>query len=289
MSAAPTITVGIPFHDEERHLASAVRSVLAQSFADLEVLLVDDGSRDRSLEIARSFTDPRVRVVSDGLRRWLPARLNEITAAARGRYVARMDADDLMHPDRLARELALLERGNDAVGTWAVMIDDAGNAFGTVLGARVPIDRATALRHGVFPHATMLARRELLLAHAYDETLTRAEDRDLFCRLVQAGARLAVVEAPLYVIRVSPRDGRFLPDYRVAHAQNRQIFRRYGPAAVGSVSTAKLVAASHAKVLVTGAAARLGLLDALVHRRGRPSTTAERVAVDEARRAAGET
>ena len=67
----PLVTVGLPFFDEQRHLGDAIRSVLAQSVTDFELLLVDDGSRDDSLAIARSFTDSRIRVIADGKRRHL--------------------------------------------------------------------------------------------------------------------------------------------------------------------------------------------------------------------------
>src|SRR5690606_2619050 len=101
----PAITVAIPFHDEQEHLASAVRSVLRQTCKDFELLLVDDGSRDASLSIARSFSDPRVAVVSDGRSRGLPARLNEIARRASADLVARMDADDVIHPTRLEKQV----------------------------------------------------------------------------------------------------------------------------------------------------------------------------------------
>src|SRR4051794_20441310 len=105
----PRVTIGIPFHDEERFLEQAITSVLRQSFADFELLLIDDGSTDRSLEIARSFDDPRIEVTADGRRRFLAARLNEITRRARGELIARMDGDDVAHPERLSRQLALLD------------------------------------------------------------------------------------------------------------------------------------------------------------------------------------
>jgi glycosyltransferase involved in cell wall biosynthesis len=92
------VTVGIPFYNEERYLADAIRSILAQSFSDFELVLVDDGSTDASRAIAQGFRDDRIRVLGDSRRRLLPARLNEIVANAKGALVARMDADDVSHP-----------------------------------------------------------------------------------------------------------------------------------------------------------------------------------------------
>lgn len=279
------MTVGIPFFDEEAVLEAAVRSVLAQTMDDLEVLLVDDGSTDRSLTVARSFDDPRVLVLSDGRRRGLPARLNEIVGRARGELVARMDADDVSHPERLAREVEVFDRGGyDAVGTWAALVDDRGEPFGVVEDA-LPGSERVALERGLLAHATVLARRAWLAENPYDEALTRAEDRDLWCRVV-GRARLGVVPEVLYVVRVSPRDVRFLADYAESQRQNRILFARYGPGSVGVARAARLWGASYAKTMAMRAAVRAGLGEALLRRRGRPPTASERLRVAEALAAA---
>src|SRR4051812_7590490 len=100
-STMPAASIGIPFMNNERELALAIRSVFAQTFEDWELLLCDDGSTDGSLELARSIEDPRVRVLTDGANRGLPARLNELARASTADIVVRMDADDVMLPTRL--------------------------------------------------------------------------------------------------------------------------------------------------------------------------------------------
>lgn len=283
----PRVTVGIPFHDEARWLGDAIRSVLAQTMTDFELLLVDDGSTDGSLEIARSFADPRIVVLSDGVRRHLPARLNEIVQRARGELVARMDADDVSHPARLERELAVIdaEPACDAVGTWAMVVDDAERPFGVLESASLPATLAVALQRGVFPHATMLARRAWLAAHPYDETLTRSEDRELWCRTVESST-FRVVPDVLYVVRMHARASSFLPDYLTAQGQYREILRRYGPRSLGLSGSVRAWLGSHAKGITMRVAARAGLTDRIVRRRGRPPGLAERSMADEALRAA---
>ncbi len=272
----PRVTVGIPFFDEERSLGAAIRSVLAQTVTDIEILLVDDGSRDRSLEIARSFDDARITVISDGVRRRLPARLNEIASRARADLVARMDADDVSHPRRLERQLAVLgaDPSIDAVGTWIGLVDATNQPFAVLESADMPPTPAQALDRGIFAHATMIARREWLLRNRYDERLYRAEDRDLWCRTVST-SRFAVIPEVLYVVRASSRTPDFLADYLASQRHNRELFVRYGPATYGVARTAKSWLASQAKSLIVRGAVRAHLDEHVVRRRGRPPRSGE--------------
>lgn len=266
----PLVTVGLPFFDEERHLGDAIRSVLGQTFADFELLLVDDGSRDGSLAIARSFSDPRIRLISDGVRRHLPARLNEIVRRASSPYIARVDADDVIHSTRLQKQLARFdsEPSCDVVGTWATLVDGHGRPFGVIESDPLPPTPESTLTRGVLPHATVLGRRAWFAANPYNESLTRAEDRDLWCRTA-ATSHFDIVRECLYVIRVDTDKQSFLTSYIDSQRQNEQIFAKYGPAMVGRMKTARMIAAARAKVLVMGGLVRLGLVDRLVQRRGR--------------------
>jgi glycosyltransferase involved in cell wall biosynthesis len=285
MSAAPLVTVAIPFFDEEPYLATAVRSILNQTMGDFELLLVDDGSRDRSLEIARSFRDRRVAVISDGAHRGLAARLNEVTRRARGELVARMDADDVSHPTRLAREVDILRSSRcDAVGTWAGLFSDDDDGFAVVESTPLPPTPASALEGGILCHATMLARKPWLQANPYDESLLRAEDRDLWCRT--ATSSFAVVEEPLYAIRVNAEASDFAAEYAYASRLNRELFLRYGPRSVGLVRTARAWLVSVAKTAMVRAAVGVGRAEQIVRRRGRAPTVSELEMVRETLRSA---
>ncbi len=270
------VTVGIPFYNEERNLADAVRSILHQTSNDMEVLLVDDGSTDGSLAIARSFTDPRVTVISDGRRRHLPARLNEIVQRARTPLVARMDADDVSHPMRLARQLEAFdaEARCDVVGTWAALADDGG-PFAMIENGQLPPTTATALAEDVLAHATLLGRRAWFLENPYDEALTRSEDRDFWCRTAES-ACVRVVRDCLYVVRVEPRVAGFFEDYAEAQRQLRVLYLRYGPRSLGWATTARLVGQTFAKSALMAAMVRTGTAERLVRRRGRPLTAEEK-------------
>src|ERR1039457_5293818 len=104
----PEVSVLLPVRDGARTLALAMLSVLEQSFSDFELLVLDDGSVDASPDIALRFDDSRVRLLRDGMKQGLAARLNQGIGLAAGRYIARMDADDVCFPQRFARQAARL-------------------------------------------------------------------------------------------------------------------------------------------------------------------------------------
>ena len=108
------ITVGIPIYNAAAYLSDSIKSVLMQTFQDFELILVDDGSSDNSLKIAREFAakDDRIRIIADGENKKLPARLNQIVREAKYDFIARMDADDLMDPNRLARQFEVIQKSN---------------------------------------------------------------------------------------------------------------------------------------------------------------------------------
>ena len=279
----PRVTVGLPFFDEQRHLGDAIRSVLAQSFADFELLLVDDGSRDDSLAVARSFRDPRITVFADGERRHLAARLNEIVRRARAPYIARMDADDVIHPTRLARQVAVLDADPaiDLVGTWAALADGAGRPFAAIESPPLPLTPRSVMLHGGFAHPTVLGKRTWFVANPYDEALTRAEDRDLWCRTAATG-RFATVPHCLYVFRVDVSKRSFLASYLEGQRQNRSLFWKYGPTIVGRPATTRLIALAYAKSAAMRALTCAGLTERLVRRRGRPLREGELTLANEA-------
>jgi peptidoglycan/xylan/chitin deacetylase (PgdA/CDA1 family) len=125
--SAPVVSIGMPVLDGGAAVHVAVRSLLAQTFANWELLLIDDGSTDGQTDAVAALGDPRIRFVKDGLNRGLSARLNEAIDMARGRYFARMDHDDICHPDRLRRQVAALDANPaiDLLATRCIRVSDA--------------------------------------------------------------------------------------------------------------------------------------------------------------------
>lgn len=278
-SARPRVTVGISFHDEEVHLAPAIRSILAQTERDLELLLVDDGSTDGSLTVARRFAaeDARVRLLPSSGRRFLAARLNELVAEARAPFFARMDADDVSHPSRLERQLEHLDRAPTAlaVGSWAAIVDDREIPFAVLEASSAPSPGLDILRRGIIPHATMLARTAWLAEVGYDASLTRAEDRDLWCRVGRT-ARIDAIGEVLYVVRVLVERPGFLDDYLRGKSDLRRVIARHGPDLAGRIATGRLLGDSLLKEQAMRLAVLLGAHRRLTERRGRRPSAAER-------------
>lgn len=224
------ITVAIPFYNADTFLEDAIRSVFAQTFVDWELLLVDDGSVDNSLAIARAVDDPRVQVFTDGQNRRLAARLNQITALARYPLIARMDADDLMSPDRLQvqHDILAAEPDLDLVATGIFSISDDRRLIGGRGRDQTGITFADiAFGRAVIPHPSLLARRAWHERNPYEESATiGSEDTDLWLRSSLKGDfRIRTLASPLYVYREEQnlKASKMLRAYRC----EREVFSHY--------------------------------------------------------------
>ncbi|HEY1214475.1 MAG TPA: glycosyltransferase, partial [Bryobacteraceae bacterium] len=126
------ISIGLPVYNATRTLKLAVASVLGQSFQDWELIICDDASTDDSFEIATSIRDARIRVVRNARNLGLSACLDRFVELAQAPLVARMVSDDLLHPDRLRRQVDVFEAHSDieVVSTDAFVVDDHNRVLG---------------------------------------------------------------------------------------------------------------------------------------------------------------
>ena len=182
------VSIGIPFYNSEDYLALSISSVINQSFTEWELILVDDGSTDNSLQIAREFElkDKRIRVISDGSNKKLPYRLNQIIDESKYEYIARMDADDLIHPERLQIQLNFLNEhsGFDIVSSGTVSINDENRVYGYRHVEEVFTDFDEVRRSHPILHASILAKKSWYLRNRYNTNYPRAQDFELWCRAI---------------------------------------------------------------------------------------------------------
>lgn len=193
MSHLPLISVLMPVYNAQHHVAQAIESILNQSFADFEFLIVDDGSTDRSLKILQRYAkqDSRIRLVTRP-NKGIVQTLNQMLAIAQGELIARMDADDVAMPDRLARQVEFLRQHPEVVcvGGAQDWIDEAGRFLLHHPEAEQDAEIQQLALTGQTPinHPSALIRRSALLqVGGYDESMYPAEDLDLWLKLGEIG------------------------------------------------------------------------------------------------------
>lgn len=189
--AQPAISVAMSVYNGERFLAEAIDSVLAQTFTDFEFLLLDDGSSDSTPSIVRAYAarDNRIRpIIREN--RGLIASLNQLVEEARAPIVARMDGDDICHPERFEQQYAFLKDHLDygVIGSWSEDIDEDGRPL-LIKGTGHPLDHeaflATIGTGGqLICHPAAMFRRDVVLGvGGYHAAFRHCEDFDLWLRL----------------------------------------------------------------------------------------------------------
>lgn len=204
--SAPMVSVTSAFYNTGPYVLDMIESILAQTFEDWELVLLDDGSTDNSLELVRSITDDRIRVVVNDCNLGRSASLNRLCRLARGRYIARMDSDDMSAPTRIAKQVAYLEAhlNVDAVGTAALYIDRDNEPLGW---RAVPQNHedicCNPSRMINMIHGSILARRTWFERFPYDESLRISVDSNLFFK-TYAQSTFGNIAEPLYFYRFEP-------------------------------------------------------------------------------------
>lgn len=202
----PAITVLMSVYNGERWLDEAIKSVLNQTFSDLEFIIVNDGSTDQSLEIINKFAaaDPRI-VVINKPNSGLADSLNCGLAKARGNWIARLDADDVCESERLERQYKIGMSSPDIVlvGSSSQQIDEHGSL---TTAHRYPARHNKLYRHLIsgrfFAHSSAFFRKNKVTSlGGYNPSFFRAQDYDLWLRLLDAG-RFVCVNEPLIRFRV---------------------------------------------------------------------------------------
>ena len=201
------LSVIFPVYNGQKYLDEAIQSVLRQTFNEFEFIIIDDGSKDQSLKIVRSYSNTRIKIFSRA-NKGLAATLNEGISYSKSKYLARMDQDDKSEPERFQRQIDFLEKNprSVGVGTNAKIIDENGVVLYT---SHVPTE-SEELRNllpytNPFFHGSMMLRRDAVVSAGGYRTDTRhyIEDDLLWIELSKRGT-LNNLELPLYCQRIHP-------------------------------------------------------------------------------------
>lgn len=175
----------MPVYNCEASIALAIRSIVNQTFSNWELLVIDDGSNDRTVAIAQAFNDWRIRIVDDHTHKGLSFRLNQAIELSRGKYFARMDGDDVSYPDRLLLQVSYLDQHHevDLLGGGMVVVNRQGQILGT---RKVPLTHDEICRRpwaGFYlAHPTWMGKAEWFRRYLYRTDAVRCEDQDLLFR-----------------------------------------------------------------------------------------------------------
>ena len=225
MIKKPFLTVGLPFYNANKFLKYAIQSTLNQSFSDFELILLNDGSTDSSLEIARSFKDDRIVVISDGDNKGLAYRLNQISQLANGKYLARMDSDDIMHVDRLKIQLEYLSSNEniDVLGSNAYVIDSENIIYGKMSVLKSPKSLNDVFNNQCFIHPTVLGKTKWFQNNQYNIESIRMEDVELWSRTIST-SNFSNLNIPLLYYRQAGTP--YLSKYLKSQKGFRKILRK---------------------------------------------------------------
>ena len=200
LKPVPLVSVVLPFRNPGKDLLNSVQSILWQSFTDWELILLDDGSTDPATQCLKGIRDERIRLIPHRKSAGLPTMLNEGIRLAQGRYLARMDADDVAFPERLERQVGYLERNRsvDLLATAALVIDRSNVPLGLMAAGLSHREICQKPYHGFpMPHPTWMGRTDWFRKHGYAKSAVRCEDQVLLLQSFHTSCLAGLSEALL--------------------------------------------------------------------------------------------
>lgn len=185
----PIVSVLMPCYNSEQYIREAIDSILSQTFSDFEFIVINDGSTDNSAEIIGSYKDKRIKYINNDVNLGLIKSLNKGISLAKGKYIARMDSDDISYPTRLKEQVIFLDNHPDVImcGTWINFFNypprkDDGHH-------QTDITYLSLLKGWCINHPTVMMRTDVIKKNNlfYDENYPCAEDYELWSRLIRYG------------------------------------------------------------------------------------------------------
>jgi glycosyltransferase involved in cell wall biosynthesis len=204
----PDISVILPAYNCAAYLQEAVQSILNQTFSNFELVIINDGSTDNTESIILSFTDNRIVYVKNEENKGLVYTLNRGIHMARGKYIARMDSDDICFPERLVKQKIFLDENKmiASVASTVIFIDENGAQKGlweldqkTITAQQI---RKTLPYQNCIAHPSIMLRTEIAMQFCYKEYQKNIEDYDLWLRLYNNGYSIEKIKEPQLYYRV---------------------------------------------------------------------------------------
>lgn len=201
----PKVSVLMPVRNVQNFICQAIDSVLQQSYIDFELLVIDDGSTDRTTEYIRSYKDPRIRLLVREHN--FIENLNEGIHLAHGKYIARMDGDDLMHSERLLVQVQRLEEMPEITVCASWMQSFGENCVSRIMktyARKIEFPLLALLKQNIFYHPTVMMRKDFLEQHKLEyKAYARAEDYKLWVDIACCGGQFFIEPQVLLFYRIS--------------------------------------------------------------------------------------
>lgn len=249
----PAVSILLPVYNAEKYLKAAMDSLLSQAFTDFELIIVNDGSTDGSEEIALSYSDKRIVYLKNESNKGLIYTLNRGIESAKGRYVARMDADDICLPTRLQKQVEWLEMNPETsvVGCHVSFIDDKGFVTGEweedLKTATSEDIKRKMVWENCIAHPAVMTRSQILKRYRYRQDQKNTEDYDLWLRMLADGLKMEKVPEKLLLYRAHDASitGSILrksnPFFKQLHCKRRFLLNRIKKLKWGRFETQVLV------------------------------------------------
>lgn len=187
----PLVTVFMPVYNSEQYIKEAVESILNQTYKNLEIILVDDGSTDRSIEIIKSYKDDRIRLIQNEKNMGIPYTRNVGLKEAKGKYIAIMDSDDIATPKRIERQVDYLEKNPDidAVGSYYIQFGEKAEKKVTPKYTKPEELKIMLMFYNPIANPSATVRKETLDKHniKYNLDFFVAQDYQLWVQLAKVG------------------------------------------------------------------------------------------------------
>lgn len=223
MSMAPLVSVLMPAFNAEKHIAQAIESILQQTYSHFELLILDDGSTDRTKEIIDQFDDGRIVRIDLTENQGLVRARNQLVAAAKGKYIAFLDADDIALPNRLQLQVSFLALGEADIcgGAYYSLYDGSGKIKSSKQRYSDADIRALITVCSPLCNPAVMGRADIFKKHPYQTGKDYAEDYSLWAELALAGCRFANLHEKLITYRIHSSQ-----TSQVKNLKTNQIFNR---------------------------------------------------------------